>query len=43
MDAEVHCLNAIRGHKDGAAATSYGETAVKVLYREICKIPRMEF
>ena len=32
-------LDAIQGHSDGSAAAGYGETTVKALYREICKIP----
>ena len=43
MDIGVLYLNAIQGHKAGAAASSYGETTVKALYREICKIPRVQF
>ncbi len=32
-------LDAIQGHSDGSAAAAYGETTVKALYREICKLP----
>jgi integrase len=32
----------LKGHEDGRAAASYGETPVSVLYRELCKIPKIE-
>lgn len=32
--------DAITGHEDGRAATDYGETTVKALWREVQKLPR---
>lgn len=40
MDPEYR--DAIQGHEDGRAASDYGETTVKALYREICKLPRVD-
>lgn len=34
--------DAITGHEDGRAASDYGETTVKALWREIQKLPRIE-
>ena len=34
--------DAITGHEDGRAATEYGETTVKALWREVQKLPRYE-
>lgn len=34
--------DAITGHEDGRAATDYGETTVKALWREIQKLPHIE-
>lgn len=39
---DPHYLNVVQGHADGRAATDYGETSVKALYREIQKLPRYE-
>jgi integrase len=40
MDIDTEYRDAIQGHEDGRAASDYGETTVKALYREICKLPR---
>lgn len=32
--------DAITGHEDGRAASDYGETTVKALWREVQKLPR---
>ena len=32
----------LKGHEDGRAAASYGETSVAVLFREISKIPKID-
>jgi len=40
MDIDPEYRDAIQGHEDGRAASDYGETTVKALYREICKLPR---
>ncbi|KQB12428.1 integrase [Rhodobacter capsulatus] len=34
--------DAITGHEDGRAASDYGETTVKALWREVQKLPRYE-
>lgn len=33
---------AIQGHADGSAAEGYGEYSVESLYREICKLPKID-
>lgn len=38
---DLHYLNVIQGHSDGKAATDYGKTTIKALYREICKVPEV--
>ena len=35
-------LNAITGHGTKSVADSYGEFPVEALFRELCKIPRLE-
>ena len=35
-------IDAIQGHSDGRATTSYGETTVRAMYREIQKLPRYD-
>jgi integrase len=42
MDIDPEYRDAIQGHEDGRAASDYGETTVKALYREIQKLPRYE-
>lgn len=39
MDVDPEYRDAIQGHEDGRAASDYGETTVKALCREICKLP----
>lgn len=39
---DPHYSDAIVGHEDGRASTSYGETSVKALLREVRKLPRYE-
>lgn len=41
VEMDLHYLNVLQGHKDGTAAAGYGETTIKALYREMCKIPRI--
>lgn len=40
---EPEYMDVIQGHEDGRAASDYGETTVKALWREIQKLPRYEF
>ncbi|MCK0149390.1 site-specific integrase [Marivita sp. S6314] len=35
-------IRAIQGHAGGTAAESYGEYTAETLYREVCKLPRIE-
>jgi integrase len=43
-DTDMHpeYRDAIQGHEDGRAASDYGETTIKALWREIQKMPRWE-
>lgn len=36
-------MDAIQGHEDGRAASDYGETTIKALWREMQKLPRFDF
>lgn len=40
VDIAQEYMYVIQGHEDGRAASDYGETTVKAMYREICKLPR---
>ncbi|RRN76003.1 DUF6538 domain-containing protein [Agrobacterium deltaense] len=40
VDIAQEYMDVIQGHEDGRAASDYGETTVKAMYREICKLPR---
>ncbi|WP_371157000.1 DUF6538 domain-containing protein [Jannaschia sp. 2305UL9-9] len=40
VDIPPEYSDALTGHQDGRASTSYGETTVKALWREVQKLPR---
>jgi integrase len=40
VDIPTEYSDAITGHEDGRAASDYGETTIKVLWREIQKLPK---
>lgn len=42
IDMHPEYRDAIQGHEDGRAASDYGETTIKALWREIQKMPRWE-
>ncbi len=42
IDIAPEYSDAITGHEDGRAATDYGETTMKALWREVQKLPRYD-
>lgn len=42
FDIAAEYRDAIQGHEDGRAASDYGETTLKVLWREVQKLPRVD-
>lgn len=41
-DIAAEYTDAIQGHEDGRAASDYGETTLRVLWREVQKLPRVD-